>query len=298
MSLSKKAAVIVTGVTALVLSAISMTPALADSGQLTGGSQVLEVKNITQGGSYSDSISTACGDVVQYSTMLHNSGFGGLTNIVLKADLSAGTITATPAEGATYGTSDSTSVNVASGGSLVYQSGTTILYDQSGNVVSTLADGVTAGGVNIGNMNGSTVEYINFRAKVNCSTPAPVTFTATATATASASASASCPGQNASVSASASATATATATSTVSQADAQQQAQDQANSKAAADAKASASAKAKAQVVCKAPVVKTTAKKTTAKALPNTGPGDVAELFVGTSALGTIGHFVVSRRRR
>jgi hypothetical protein len=32
--------------------------------------------------------------------------------------------------------------------------------------------------------------------------------------------------------------------------------------------------------------------------LPNTGPGDVAELFVGTSGLGAVGHFLVNRRRR
>ena len=43
------------------------------------------------------------------------------------------------------------------------------------------------------------------------------------------------------------------------------------------------------------PVVVTTSK---AKALPNTGPGDIAGLFVGTSALGGVGHFLVTRRRR
>jgi hypothetical protein len=32
--------------------------------------------------------------------------------------------------------------------------------------------------------------------------------------------------------------------------------------------------------------------------LPNTGPGDVIGLFAGASALGTAGHYVVSRRRR
>ncbi|MDO8591760.1 MAG: PKD domain-containing protein [bacterium] len=33
------------------------------------------------------------------------------------------------------------------------------------------------------------------------------------------------------------------------------------------------------------------------KSLPNTGPGDIAGLFVGTSALGGVGHYLVSRRR-
>ncbi len=48
-----------------------------------------------------------------------------------------------------------------------------------------------------------------------------------------------------------------------------------------------------------APVVATTPAKPAAKALPNTGPGDeIAGLFVGTSALGSAGHYLVARRRR
>jgi len=35
-----------------------------------------------------------------------------------------------------------------------------------------------------------------------------------------------------------------------------------------------------------------------AKAIPNTGPGDIAGLFVGTSVLGGAGHYLVTRRRR
>lgn len=31
--------------------------------------------------------------------------------------------------------------------------------------------------------------------------------------------------------------------------------------------------------------------------LPNTGPGDIAGLFVGTSALGGVGHYLITRRR-
>jgi LPXTG-motif cell wall-anchored protein len=150
------------------------THAFASSpGQLTGGPQVLEAKNITQAGSYSDTTSVACNEEVQYSTMLHNAGSGGLTNIQVTANLAGGSITATPAEGATYGTSDTTTVNVASGGTLAYESGTTKLYDISGNVLQTLPDTITSGGVNIGNMAGSTVEYVNFKAKVNCATPPP-----------------------------------------------------------------------------------------------------------------------------
>lgn len=45
-----------------------------------------------------------------------------------------------------------------------------------------------------------------------------------------------------------------------------------------------------------APVVTPAATKLTA--LPNTGPGDIVELFAGASGLGAAGHFIVNRRRR
>jgi len=44
------------------------------------------------------------------------------------------------------------------------------------------------------------------------------------------------------------------------------------------------------------PVVTPAATKLTA--LPNTGPGDIVELFAGASGLGAAGHFIVNRRRR
>jgi hypothetical protein len=108
-----------------------------------------------------------------------------------------------------------------SNGNLVYENGTTTLYNGSGAVIRTLPDTITTSGVNVGNLAGSTVEFVNFKAKVSC--PAPVT-----------------------------------------------------------PAK---------PIVTPAAVTKSTA-------LPNTGPGDVAELFVGASGLGAVGHYVVNRRRR
>jgi hypothetical protein len=60
--------------------------ALADSpGQLAGGPNVYTVKNLTQKGSYSTSVSAACNDELQYSVELHNPFNGGLTNVVVKA---------------------------------------------------------------------------------------------------------------------------------------------------------------------------------------------------------------------
>lgn len=224
-SLSKLAA-LVAGITLVAFVVISSSPVMADSpGQLTGGSSVYAVKNLTQKGSYGSTASAACNEELQYSVRLHNADFGGLTNVQVSANLANGSVTAIPAEGTTYGTTGNVTVSVASGGSLVYENGTATLYDENSVVIRTLPDTIASGGINIGSIAGSTTEFVNFKAKVNCPTPTP----------------------------------TPTPTPVIPK-----------------------------------PVVIPAG----AKALPNTGPGDVAELFVGTSALGAAGHYLVARRRR
>jgi hypothetical protein len=155
------------------------SPVLANSpGQLTGGSNTYLVKNLTQKGEYASSISTACGDELQYSIRLHNAAFGGLTNIQVSANLVNSKMTATPAEGASQGTTGSVSVSLPTSGSIAYQSGTTVLYDSNGNAIKTLPDGITTVGVNIGDIAGSTTKFVNFKAKVACPpvTPPKVEF--------------------------------------------------------------------------------------------------------------------------
>src|SRR3546814_13535957 len=49
-----------------------------------------------------------------------------------------------------------------------YIAGSTQLYTINGQLVKTLADGVTAGGVNAGDLGGSTREFVQFQAKVKC----------------------------------------------------------------------------------------------------------------------------------
>jgi hypothetical protein len=150
-------------------------PATAASpGQLQGGSNTYVVKNVTKGGAYANSVSAvSCGDTIKYSIQLSNTGFGALHSINVKASLgSTSNMTAVPAEGAAAGTSGSVNVALGSNQSLVYDSGSTQLYDGNGNVVKTLSDGITSGGVNVGDLAGSTNEFVNFTAKVNCpSTP-------------------------------------------------------------------------------------------------------------------------------
>jgi hypothetical protein len=149
------------------------SPVLADSpGQLTGGPDTYMVKNLTKNGNYVNEVSPVCNDQLQFSIRLHNAAFGGLTNVQVSANLVSGKMTAVPAEGASQGTSDTVIVNLPSGGSLAYKSGTTILYDSNGNVIKNLPDGITTVGVNVGDIAGSTTRFVNFKANVACP-PAP-----------------------------------------------------------------------------------------------------------------------------
>lgn len=153
--------------------------AFADSpGSLAGGSDIYQVRNVTQNDTtYGSSVTAACNDVVKYSVKLSNTDYGQLTNVTVKASLADGTMnaSATTAAGGTTSTSGKVSVTVPSKASLSYLSGTTKLYTVDGTLIKTLADGVTSGGVNAGDLKGSTREFLQFEAKVKCETPPPAT---------------------------------------------------------------------------------------------------------------------------
>jgi uncharacterized repeat protein (TIGR01451 family) len=159
--------------------AISSSALAGSVGQL-GGGDTYQVKNVTQNTAYSNNVTAACGDIVEYSMELGNTGFGTLTNVTLKATLpeagGTSTATATTDQGGTTGTSDTASVSLASGTTQSLENGTTILYGDHGNVITTLPDTITSG-VNIGTLNGSTTEFVNFKAKVSCPTPPPPVYT-------------------------------------------------------------------------------------------------------------------------
>jgi hypothetical protein len=156
------------------------SPVFADSpGQLEGGTINYVVKNNTQKGAYATSASAACGEEVRFSIRLHNTSFGGFTNVNVAATLpSAGgtsNMTATTDLGGISGTTGTTTVTLTSGGTLAYENGSTVLYDENSNVIKTLPDTITTSGVSIGALNGSTTEFVNFNAKVNCPSTPPVT---------------------------------------------------------------------------------------------------------------------------
>lgn len=302
------------------------SPALADSpGQLEGGSIVYVVKNVTQNGSYAPATSANACDEVGYSIRLHNISFGGLTNVNVKVGLpsssstsNTSTMTATTNLGGTTGASSTATVNISSAQSISYENGTTVLYNGNGQVIKTLPDTITTTGVDVGGLNGSTTEFVNFKAKVSCPAPAPqVSFACVEldvanvdrthfdfTAKASA--------QNATVQSYGFTTKDSNGTtvnSTTLSSSALTSPVYHFNQTNAGTYTVSAvvntdhgstavtSACTKQVTVAAAPQVQSTT-TTTPTVLPNTGAGDVLGLFAGASGLGAAGHFVTRRFRR
>ena len=151
-----------------------VTPVLADSpGQLQTSADFYKVKNETKGTAYGSSVSATCDDTVKFSIFIANSEFGQLKDVTVKTTLSGSTtVSATNAAGATTSTNGSVSVNVAKG-SLQYVAGSTKNLTSEGASIKTLADGITTSGVNKGTLAGSTAEFVQFQAKVECETVQP-----------------------------------------------------------------------------------------------------------------------------
>ncbi len=167
---------------ALFFGALAVVPAMfassafADSpGQLQVSDGDFLVKNVTANSSYAKSASLKCDETVKYSFLFSNSDFGQLKDVTVKATLpNSITVSAKNADNATTSASGTVAVSQPSNGTLSYVPGTTTYYgyNADGTVASTktLADGVTAGGINTGTLAGSTGARIYFQAKVNCAT--------------------------------------------------------------------------------------------------------------------------------
>jgi LPXTG-motif cell wall-anchored protein len=288
--------------------------ALADSpGQLTDNANNFVVKNLTQNGAYANNVSAACNEEVQYSVRLHNAAFGGLTNVQVSANILSGKMTAVPAEGASQGTTGNATVTLPSNGSIAYEGGSTVLRDVNGNVIKALPDGITASGVNVGNIAGSTTEFVNFKAKVACPpTETPKVslacvdlsvskidrthydFTVTGSA------------QNATITGYTftakdsnskvvdTKTVSTSATSAVYHFN-QEAGTYTVSAQLNTDHGNATSDKCVKQITVES--VPTTP-STPATTLPNTGAGDVVGIFAGASAAGTAAHAIVTRRRK
>lgn len=152
-------------------------PVFADSpGQLQGGSNTFVVKNVTTTSAYGSSAQVnACNDVIQYSVELHNTEYGALSNVNVKATLGATTtVTATPAQGASAGVTASVKVNgLTDGRSLSYVANSAKLYGADGKETTGLTGSDVTAGVTVDQVKGSDTKFVNFQAKVTCETPAP-----------------------------------------------------------------------------------------------------------------------------
>jgi hypothetical protein len=168
---------------ALFVAAIAAIPALlgasvfADSpGQLSNGASNYKVRNVTKNGEYSQTIAATCGETVKYSITLSNSDYGLLKDLTVKANIASGAISASAinASNETTSVSGNAKVNLDKG-TLAYVPGSTVRITSDGKTSTPQADGITAGGVNVGNLNGSTAIFVQFQAKVECPTTPPVT---------------------------------------------------------------------------------------------------------------------------
>ncbi len=184
MKYLSKFAALLASCSILALTAFGAVPAFADSpGQLEGGTADYVVRDMTTNSSYASTISANACDELQYSIRLHNISYGGFTAINVQVNLPSATSTANTSSfvattnlGGTSGTNGTATVNLSSAQSISYINGSATLYNSSGNVIETLPSSLFTSGVNIGGLNGSTTEFVNFEAKVNCpqTPPAPV----------------------------------------------------------------------------------------------------------------------------
>jgi hypothetical protein len=168
---------VLTAATAAIIPAVSIVaPVAADSPGVIGGGDIYRVKNVTQNTAFADSVNANACEELQYKVLLHNSGFSAAKNITVSANTaSVSKATVNYIGDGPQTVSDTATVNLASAQSISYENGTTQLLDNKSNVIKSLPDGVTAGGVNVGNLDGSTSEFVSFKAKVNCPTTPPKT---------------------------------------------------------------------------------------------------------------------------
>ncbi len=168
----------IAGVAVLAIATLFTTQtAFADSpGQLSNGATNYEVRNVTTNGSYAQSAKVTCNQTVKYSVLLANSDFGLLKDLTVKANLATGDINASATNAVSAITSVSGKVTVTvEKGTLAYVPGSTVRISYDGKTTTPVADGITAGGVNVGELVGSTQTFVQFQAKVTCPTVPPET---------------------------------------------------------------------------------------------------------------------------
>lgn len=156
--------------------ALSGAATAAAAGQIEGG-DIYRVRNVTQGGGFTDPAQTKPCDVVQFRVRVHNPGPDPINSVNVKATLSnevatshSSMVTITSNTANPNSVSDTAGVRVSEAVAIGYVSGSTELLDANGSVMNSLPDGILGGGVNIGNVGVSVDQkrFVQFKAKLNC----------------------------------------------------------------------------------------------------------------------------------
>ncbi|MDL2363262.1 MAG: hypothetical protein QFB86_02690 [Patescibacteria group bacterium] len=163
------------------LIALTAPAIAANEGQIEGGN-IYRVRNVTKGTDFTDPVNAIACERVQYKVRIHNPGPGELSQVNVQATLPASaatsntsTVTVSSQNASPASTSDTAVVNFPTALSLTYLPGSTQLLDANDGLLRGLPDGITAGGVNIGNVGVSIAQkrFVQFSADVNCPTPTP-----------------------------------------------------------------------------------------------------------------------------
>ena len=178
-TLTKRVAATLSGLTAVVVLALSGTAGAMGQGQIAGG-DIYRSKNVTKNGAFSDTTFADKCETLQYKIRLHNPGPTSVTNVNVKVNLpgnvdttnvSTATITSQNSQPSTV--SDTTTVKLSTAQRIDYISGSTELLDTYSKHIANLPDGILGGGVNIGTVGVSLneIKFVQFKAKVDCPKP-------------------------------------------------------------------------------------------------------------------------------
>jgi hypothetical protein len=178
-TLTKKLALTVLA-TSFLLIAAAIPSAAADQNQQSSQGQFSQgnfyyVKDETQNGAWGNTISANACDELRYKIYLYNPGPSFLSSATIQVSLPSNAAASNTSTATAYSiNADPTTVsanavvNLNTSESITYESGSTELLDANNNVIKDLPDGITQGGVNIGDIAASGTEFVQFNAKVNC----------------------------------------------------------------------------------------------------------------------------------
>lgn len=153
----------------------------ANEGQIEGG-DIYRIRNVTKNTDFTDPANADKCEKVQYKVRIHDPGPGALSQVQVKVTLPGGaatsnvsTVVVSSQNANPPSTSDTATLNLSSALAVTYIPGSTQLLDPNGSVISALPDGITQGGINIGNVGVSIDQrrYVQFMANTDCPQPPP-----------------------------------------------------------------------------------------------------------------------------